>query len=161
MANSLLPKARKDKLHLQEMSDETIVYDTRSDRAHVLNGTASLVYTYANGKRTPAEIARLVGAALRTPVTEETVWFALAQLSKSGLLEAGAEPPKEWLKMTRRDFLRTSIGAAAFVPIVMSMRAPAPSVPVSCVGLNGVCTEPGQCCLGLRCDLTTGCIMEG
>ena len=54
-----IPLARKECLVIKELPDETLVYDTKHDKAHCLNNTAALVWKNCDGKRT---ITQLRGA---------------------------------------------------------------------------------------------------
>ena len=47
---SAKPKA-VDGLEITEVGDGLVVYDSRDDRVHFLNGTASVVFLLCNGRR--------------------------------------------------------------------------------------------------------------
>ena len=47
------------------VDDGLVVYDATTDRVHYLNATASLVLSLCDGRRTPEQLAALVGAAWR------------------------------------------------------------------------------------------------
>ncbi|HEY0004483.1 MAG TPA: hypothetical protein VGB17_06700, partial [Pyrinomonadaceae bacterium] len=51
------PLARKEGLVVRELADELLVYDTRRDRAHCLNKTASLVWQRCDGLTSTSEMA--------------------------------------------------------------------------------------------------------
>ena len=50
---------------IHEVDDGLVVYDATTDRVHYLNATASLVLSLCDGRRTPEQLAALVGAAWR------------------------------------------------------------------------------------------------
>ena len=50
------PTARKEGLVIQELSDEILVYDLNSNKAHCLNLTAAFIWKACNGKNSINEI---------------------------------------------------------------------------------------------------------
>ncbi len=65
-----LPKARKEKLIVKELADETLVYDLENDRAHCLNQTAASVWKHCDGKATVSELAALLEAETNAAVPD-------------------------------------------------------------------------------------------
>ena len=53
----MLPLKRRGDLIVRQVSDETLVYDERNDRAHCLNRAAALVWEHCDGRTTIEEIA--------------------------------------------------------------------------------------------------------
>jgi hypothetical protein len=53
-----LPKARRNKLVIQELPDEVLVYDQERDKAHCLNQTAALVWKQCDGRTDVPTIAK-------------------------------------------------------------------------------------------------------
>lgn len=49
------PKGRED-LSLQELGDETILYDPKNEKVHVLNRTAFFIWVRCDGNHSIAEI---------------------------------------------------------------------------------------------------------
>lgn len=146
------PKARHDALVVKELGDETLVYDLARHRAHCLNHTAQLIWRAANGRRSPAEIAREVGRALGATVDEEVVNRALDDLARARLLE-GARPAGP----SRRQILR---GLAFALPAILTVTAPSSAYAAqSCLGRGKKCDrrKAPPCCPGLSCD----CVIHG
>jgi hypothetical protein len=107
---------------VREVADETIVYDKDGHRAHCLNRTAAFVFRHADGRRTAADIAALLGPG----ADEELVRRALDQLAAAGLLEA--LPAREASTPLRREVLRqVGLGAAVLAPAVASLLVPTPA----------------------------------
>jgi len=52
------PLARQDRLVVQELSEEVLVYDLDRHRAHCLNRTAALIWRHCDGSTSVAEMAR-------------------------------------------------------------------------------------------------------
>jgi len=85
--SNLKPHARTEKLVVQELSDETLVYDLDSHKAHCLNKTASLVWQHCDGKTSVTELTRILSRGSNLPRDEQIVELALQQLDKAKLLE--------------------------------------------------------------------------
>jgi hypothetical protein len=142
------PLAREEQLVVQEIGDETVIYDERRDHVLRLNRTAALVWRLCDGRRTATELAEAVGRALAAgpgapaAVTEEVVWLALDRLEKAHLLQGGLARPAGAGPVTRRDVLRKAAligGMSVLIPVVQSMVAPTPAMAAS-IG----CAKRGQ-----------------
>jgi hypothetical protein len=123
------PQARSTGLVARDLEGEVVVYDTCSHRAHCLNSTAAFVFRHADGRRTAADIATLLG-----PVADEDlVGAALGQLDAAGLLQSG--PARNVRVTSRRRVLRqVGLGAAALAPAVASLLVPTPAeAAVTCI----------------------------
>ena len=171
-----LPAARRDGIISKEADGELLIYDSRSDRAHCLNGSAAEIWKLCDGATTATEIARKLSAAADANVdcriqadasrtgdnqeltqnipakdpdgVQEIVWIALAELRRTNLLEEPKQPwPDAILGMSRRDAIRRiALGAAIAVPVVVSITAPTAVDAVSCGGTCAPCTTSAQCC---------------
>lgn len=157
-------RARTTGLVVRELQDEVVVYDTRSHQAHCLNRTAAFVFRHADGRRTAAEIAALLGPG----ADDKLVHAALDQLDKAGLLEGGPTPAA--LTPSRREVLRqVGLGAALLAPVVTSLLVPTPAeaaatcIPAaSCTALNvgQACytSNPAVECLSKTCQGPGSCL---
>ena len=85
-----LPQARAEKLLVQDLGDELLVYDLERDKAHCLNRTAALIWQHCDGHTTLPELAQHVNAELKTEAGAEIVGLALKQLSQRHLLDKEA-----------------------------------------------------------------------
>lgn len=159
------PIARKDKLVVQEMPDEVLVYDLNTHKAHCLNLTAAFVWNHCDGQFTVAEIANLLAQKKGTSISEEVVWLALKQLEKASLLQSPFAQPENGIRFSRREALRRWGAAAALsLPLVTSIVSPvaaaaASACPATCQDKGsqaGDCTmcQGGQ--LG-NCYANNGC----
>lgn len=134
-----LPKARKEKLIIKELADETLVYDLENDQAHCLNSTSARVWRYCDGNTTVSELVALLEGETNNTVPDEVVWLALAQLKKFELLEESPEMPVQLAGMNRRELVRRiGIGALA-LPLIVSISA-------STADAQASKFPPGQCC---------------
>jgi hypothetical protein len=151
MSTTTRPLARKTNLFVQDANNELVVYDTNTDKAYVLNPSAAAVWRACNGKRSVQEIAQYLNQT--TPTDEQAVYYALRQLND--LLEQPAIAPKEFLGMSRRDFLkRTGLATAAAIPVVVKIVAPTPAHAQSaftCCECNDNSIDQSLAC-GIPCD---------
>ena len=64
---SPLPIAWQEQLIIEEILDETIIYDLRRNRAHSLNRTAAFVWRHCDGRTGGRALARLLAKELEVP----------------------------------------------------------------------------------------------
>jgi hypothetical protein len=145
------PQARRERLVVQELPDELLIYDQERDKAHCLNQSAALVWKHCDGKTSIAEISRMVSTQLKSGVDERAVWFAISQLTRDHLLEEQFTVPAGIIQgMNRRQMVRTlGLAAAVAVPVVTSIVAPTPAQAATCLPSGSSCTASSQCCSGL------------
>lgn len=155
----MMPLARQDQLVIQEVADETIIYDERRDHIHRLNRTAALIWRRCDGRRTVSALAEAVGRELASlpgaaaPVTEDVVWLALDRLDKEKLLQGTLIRPAGVAPITRRDVLRRAAligGLSVLIPVVQSVVAPTPAMAASigCAKRGQVYSALRPCCPG-------------
>jgi len=158
----LLPKARRDKLTVRQLPDETLVYDHVAAKAHCLNQTASLVWKHCDGQTTIAELAVMLQRELGVTANEALVHLALEKLARRRLLETIPGEPAA-LRQSRRQLLRKL--ALAALPVIMTMTAPTAAqaasatkcTPATCASLGFNCGTASDGCGGtLSCGTCTG-----
>ena len=143
------PLARKEKVTIRELPEETLVYDLERHTLHCLNRTAALVWKHCDGHHDPAALAVLVGRELGLPAeeAEAAARLALEQLSRRHLLHEKVAPAPEEERVTRRTALRKiAVAAAAALPVVMTLKSPS----VAWAGGIGGCF-PNPCPAGETC----------
>ena len=151
----MTPKARHENLVVQELGDETVVYDEKRNHVHRLNRTSALVWKNCDGRKTVADLAELIQVEMGASVTEEIVWLALEQLEKERLLEEKLVRPEDAKNVTRRQMLKKAAlvgGMTLLLPVVQSIVAPTPAMAmsVSCRGRGYAYDYPAHpCCPGL------------
>jgi len=142
-------QARKDKLVVQDLPDEVLVYDLKNHKAHCLNKTAAFVWNHCDGQTTTEEIAKRMEQEWQTPVTEDAVWFALNKLSKAELLQERIVLPEAKAGMSRRSAMRRLGLGALMIPVVMTIVSPTAmagaSVPAGCLSCIKGITSVTQC----------------
>jgi len=134
----MLPRCREDELIVRQLSDETLVYDLKRDKAHCLNHIAASIWRHCDGSTSVAELAVMLRQQFQMPADDAVVWLALRQLQTARLLEESIELPADHRRCSRRTLIRR-LGAAAAVPIVMTILAPTARAQASalCAGQFG------------------------
>ena len=164
------PQARKDRLVIEELPEETLIYDQERHKAHCLNQTAAFVWGRCDGHTSVAALAKALEDELGIPAGGETVRLALDRLGRAHLLEqrepAGAGSPR----YSRRHVVRTLAKLGFAVPMVVSIVSPLSAQAASCItqaqcvglsppfcGGQPICTQQTKCCLamGNKCKKKT------
>lgn len=142
------PQARQDGLVVQELEDETLVYDLGNHKAHCLNRAAAAVWRLCDGTRDEAALARLLGKEMAAAADEDVVRLALRDLAVARLLREplGARP-----RVSRRRLIQR-LGQAAALPLVISIVSPTAAQAATCLG---PAISPSDCNAGL--PGTVGC----
>jgi len=127
MSERYLPIRVTQDIAIQQVGDETLLYDERRHMAFCLNRIAAAVWNHCDGSHDPAQIANKLTLLLTHPVSTEIVEFALAQLRKDGLLQEtiAALHPAEFAGISRRSLMaRAGAGAIMLLPVVAAVMAP-------------------------------------
>jgi len=147
----LLPLARTDALITKELQDEVLVYDLKRHKAHCLNQASAIVWKHCDGRRSVAEMTRLLERELAAHVDADVVWLALTQLRRFHLLETNGK--RSEMKVTRRDLVQKYLPAALALPLILSIPSPTAAQAASTCGRNrDPCDENRPCCPGFNCD---------
>lgn len=146
------PKARAEGLVVRELAEEVLVYDLDTHRAVCLNASAAAVWRLCDGRRTAADIGRVLERRAGGPVPEELVWLALEQLGRDKLLDSRVRRPAELAGINRREMMRrVGLATAIALPVIASIVAPTAADAASCLPQGAACQESAQCCSGLNC----------
>ena len=141
------PRMRRERLIIDELPAEVLVYDLDRHRAHCLNQTAALVWKLCDGRTMPRVIARRVQSELAQPFSEDLVWLALRQLNQIHLLDESVGWRAQLGGMSRREMVRAmGIAAAVSVPLITSIVSPTAVQALSCFANGHPCSTPVQCC---------------
>lgn len=165
MGRTRLPRARTDHLVVEDLVDETLIYDQTNDRAHCLNRAARAVWRSCDGKTEVSTAAALVSKEVGLPQDDAVVWLALSRLGKAHLLDdakggsKGGAGPKV---VSRREVVRSlglTGGLLFLLPVVDSIVAPLAAQAASCTttaqcgALNKnqctglpICENRSKCC---------------
>ncbi|MFP5227796.1 MAG: PqqD family peptide modification chaperone [Acidobacteriota bacterium] len=138
MNSTLRPRSMRDeRITVQQVGEETLLYDERTHRAWCLNASSACVWRLCDGQTTVAQIAAGAAAELRAPFSEELVLLTLAELREQGLLQSdpGDALPQG---VTRRAIIgRIGLTAAALLPVIAALTAPPASAQGGSVGSGG------------------------
>jgi hypothetical protein len=126
-----LPLARRDDLLVEEVEDELVIYDKRSDSAHRLNRTAAIVWRHCDGENDVPGLKKVLETELGTDVVDDDlVMIALDSLAERDLIEGAPRREPEETRVSRRRFIRRvgTVGVAALaLPVITSLTAPTPA----------------------------------
>ena len=147
---ALMPRARQDELVVEELQDETLVYDLERHKARCLNRTAALVWRcIAMVKRAWPRWPRC--SRSNWPSRPTRPWCGWRWIAWSGahLLTEPVTLPADRAQYSRRQMLRTlrrAAGISLLLPVIESIVAPLAVAQGSCVTSLALCgTFPPNC----------------
>jgi len=136
------PQAREDGLVVQELEDETLVYDLLNHKAHCLNRAARAVWRLCDGTRDEAALARLLAKELAGDADEDVVRLALGDLERARLLR---EPLRARPRVSRRRLIQR-LGQSIALPLVVSIVSPTAAQAATCLVTQPI--NPSACNAG-------------
>ncbi len=156
MNKSINPKAREENLVVQELPEEILVYDLKTEQAHCLNKTAAFVWKHCDGKTPVTDIAKLLEGIFGNPVEDDFVRLAINLLDEKNLLNE--KTSSRFNLPNRREIIR-KIGLASVValPVVASLAAPIGAL----ANANCACVNPGDCMSQVGCNSLVNCNGSG
>lgn len=142
MENLYKPTARSGNLVVQQVADETLVYNMSAHRAFCLNPTAAFVWQECSGCATVNEIADKLST---DSAVEDLVWLAVEQLARFDLIENA--PPRQLDRNARRHAIKALLlSTLIMIPTVSTIATPRDnrsSLSVCVCTGNGECALPG------------------
>ena len=161
-SRSAMPKSRSEQIVVQELSNETLVYDLERHKVHCLNSSAAYVWRRCDGRTAIADVARSLEEEFGLPADARIINLAIDDLRRARLLDDRATPAAHGA--SRRDTLKRigiAAGLAVLVPAVTSIVAPTAALAFSgCRTQGQTCTPTQLCCQGLLCKNGT-CVLIG
>jgi Coenzyme PQQ synthesis protein D (PqqD) len=151
MSKSIRPYANHEGILVEEVDDEVLVYDERTQLARRLNRTAAIVWQHCDGEHDIPGLIEVLREEVGDLADEDLVMITLDQLHEQGLLESGYEPRDiSDARVSRRRFIRRVgvVGTAAVaLPVVVSIAAPAPAAAqsTSCICYCFFCSCGDDC----------------
>ncbi len=152
---ALMPIARENELVVEQLPDETLVYDLKRHKARCLNRTSALVWQHCDGRTTVAEVAALLERQLKIPADEAVVWLALDRLGRAHLLSEPVTLPADRAQYSRREVLRTLrrvAGISLLLPVIETIVAPRAAAQASCVASNACGGTPNCTPCSVQCN---------
>ena len=151
-----LPSSRRERLAIQELTDEVLIYDLDRDQAHCLNQAAAFVWKQCDGRTTVAEALLRFKEEFGAGADEAMIWLALDQLGKFNLLSERVKRPERMNRVSRRALIRSmGIAAAVAIPLITSIGIPPVQAFTSCAPIGASCFGNGNCC-SKNCQVTAG-----
>lgn len=152
---SKLPQSKTDNIVVQNLENETLIYNLETNKVFCLNETSALVYQACNGQTNFEEIKN------KHNLPDEIVFLALDLLKKENLLEESFISPLAGMK--RREVIK-KIGLTSMIalPIISSLMAPtAIMAAASCGGTSAPgtflgCVPAPENCLNMF-QMCTSC----
>jgi hypothetical protein len=157
MKRQFFPIARQKGLVVEDLKDETLVYDVERHKAHCLDRAAALIWRECDGKTSVDEIASRVHGKSHLPVDSDVVWMAVKRLGRAHLFRERIVPPADLMRgKARRDVMKklALVGGLSVLSILVPTASQAASQCVSCKHSfkNGkpevgqpCCNKPGKC----------------
>ena len=130
----MIPIARTEKLLIQEVGNELIIYDRERNASHCLNPMAAQVWHYCDGQNTIKDIAKLLEKELNQDIdTQQLVWQALEDLERCHLIEEYISQSTNAASISRRKVIKTAVLVGGFAigslsPVIRSIIAPTPAM---------------------------------
>jgi uncharacterized protein YwlG (UPF0340 family) len=158
--NSKFPQARYDDIVVQEVAEEVLVCNLTNNHVSCLNVTSAEIWKLCNGKRSVAEITRILQKTFSLSVTEDLVLLALDQFSRENLLVEKVESNIIFNNVSRREVIkRVGLASMIALPMVSSIVMPtAAQAQSGCTipnAANGCpCASTADCATGLTCCIT-------
>jgi hypothetical protein len=160
----MIPVARTEKLLIQEVGNELVVYDQETNASHCLTPVAASVWHHCNGQNTVEEIAQLLEQELNIAADSGVdvrglVYLTLEELQRYRLIKQYVREPVVVSTISRRKMVKTATLVGGFAigsmfPLVKSIMAPEPAMAVSQVDTNlckGVVCPDGETCFNGFC----------
>lgn len=130
----MIPVARTEKLLIQEVGNELIVYDQENNGSHCLNPMAARVWHYCDGNNTINDIAKLLEKELNISKDSDVdmrglVYLTLEELERYNLIKDYVKRPIGTSGIPRRTVVKTGVLVGGFAigsmfPLVKSIVAP-------------------------------------
>ncbi len=145
-------------LIVEDIEDETIVYDPKVDRMHSLNPTAAFIFRLCDGATHVDHAARRLAKRVGGRTDARLVDLTLQRLSRARLIEPSRGRP--FALVSRREAAKALglTGAlSTFLPVVISVVAPTAASAQTCKAALQCCTSSAECCPGLNCTGPPDC----
>ncbi len=157
-ANWRMPVSRTENIVVQEINDEILVYDLKTNKAHNLNSTMALIWQKCDGKTSLHEVITILMKKLEVEIDEDFIWLAIKELDKTNLL-LGEMLLANKASVSRRKVLFKYALPTLAMPVVLSLVAPTTVEAQSCVMLQGTCSGAGagNCCPGIDACQSSVC----
>jgi hypothetical protein len=160
-----LPAAKTVNLVVQELRDETLIYDQATDRMFCLNETSAKVFNHCNGRTSFEELKR------KHKFTDDLIYLALDEFKAKDLLTNYESV--HFAGMSRREAVkRVGLASLVALPLISTLVAPTSTAAASGAAptcsdgiMNGSETDTDcgggtcpKCAAGRMCAVPSDCI---
>ena len=152
---------------VQEIKDEILIYDLKTNKVLCLNKTSAVVWNACDGTRSVEEITKKLKKDYDPRMTEDIVWLSLSMLESANLL--ASTPTNKFSDISRRNTIK-AIGLASAVafPIISALIAPTSLNAQSagqgaciCSSTSGQFERPGGCACATGSDCCSSACVGG
>ena len=143
----------------QSLSDELVIFDKETNKAHMLDARAAAIYRAAEKGCSIDDVMAVVEGGTDAE-KRAAAQLGIQDLETAGLVMSSLP------RMPRRGLLKT-LGVAAALPMVISIMAPSPAAAASNLARGVTCSTGDTCLSGATCQTATGspsprcCISSG
>jgi hypothetical protein len=146
----LYPMSKTADFLTQELDNELLLYNLKTNQTFCLNETAALVWQKADGKSSVTDITAELSNNFACKISDEFVWITLVNLAKKGLMKNVPVDPTP-LSDRREMIKRIGLGTMVALPLISTLIAPA------AIRASSTCAAPGfDLFLGQKCGLDNG-----
>lgn len=122
----------REKLVVEDLGSELMIYDQARNQAFCLNQNAAFVWQHCDGNTSVSELAAELSRCTGQAVDEQVVEFALHTLSQDGLLVRSTLAPVVPFALTRRQVIqKLGVRAAIALPVVTALMVATPKAHAS------------------------------
>jgi hypothetical protein len=157
--NSKYPHTRYKDIVVQELDEEILVCDLKTNKVFCLNQTAGEVWKMCDGKTGVKKISNRLSRKLGSNINEDIVVFTLQELSKNNLLDENFVIQTSFDGLSRRQIIRR-IGLASMIalPVIASVIMPTAANAQSGCPV-GEAPRPVNCPCTVNKDCASGCCL--
>ncbi len=153
---SILPQSRLSDIVVQEIENEILIYDLKTNKAFCLNETSAMIWYLCDGKQTVKQISQALSKKQNELFTEDLIWLALDQFKNDNLLESNQKFEINFSGLNRRQVIK-KVGLASMVALPLIASVVAPNSLAAQSGLINqpvfaACSSTSQCASGLNCS---------
>ena len=148
----LLPVARTEDLVVQQLDQEILIYDLKTNKAYCLNETSSIIFQACAKNTSFGELKRM------HKFSEDIIFLALDELRRENLLAENQQYNSPFSGMSRREAIRkVGFASVAALPVIAFLVAPTAVMSASACR----CARPGDCLTQTSCPNTRNCNPSG
>lgn len=161
------PISKTSNTVVQELTDEILIYDLKTNKVLCLNKTSAAVWNACDGTRSVEEITKKLKKDYDPKMTEDMVWLSLSMLESANLL--ASTPTNKLTDISRRNAIKNiGLASAVALPIISALIAPtslnAQSIgqgTCNCGAAAGQYERPGGCVCSTGSDCCSSACVNG